>query len=329
MAYLAAEQARLRRADPRQILPECRSIILLGRRYPPPETPAIHAGLSGKTAAFALETDYHDAIGKQLEKLVAFIENRLGVSVPNRRYVDTGPVLERDLAQRAGLGWIGKNTCLINPRFGSYFFIAEVFLGLDLAVDAPFAFDRCGSCTRCLDACPTACILPDRTIDARRCISYLTIELKDAIPVDLRSQIGAWVFGCDICQQVCPWNRRAGFDMAPSEGSGAAQFPNLIGELSLSAEEFNRKFKGRPQKRARRRGYLRSVAVALGNSGERDAVPALAQALCDDPEPLVRAHAAWALGNLGGSAALNGLMEVLERETDQQVRREIEYALEK
>ena len=161
----------------------------------------------GYIAAYARGHDYHMVIPERLKKLGAFIETQVGSALSYRYYTDTGPLLERDLAQRAGLGWIGKNTCLINPRFGSYFLLAEILLGIELEPDTPFTADRCGTCSRCISACPTGCILPDRTIDARRCLSYLTIENKDEIPLDLRPKLGNRVFGCDICQQVCPWNR--------------------------------------------------------------------------------------------------------------------------
>ncbi len=248
-----------------------------------------------RIAAYARGDDYHEILPPRLQALVEFIETQVGHPVANRWYTDTGPILERDLAQRAGLGWIGKNTCLINPRRGSYFLLAEIFLDLDLEPDAPFVTDQCGTCTRCIDACPTDCILPDRTLDAGRCISYLTIELKEGIPAALRPQVGEWVFGCDICQAVCPWNR-----FAPPEGDPAlaphppSGRPDLIHELELSPAEFNRKFKHSPVRRAKRRGYLRNVAVALGNTGTPRDIPALEKAL-DDPEPLVREHAAWAI----------------------------------
>ncbi len=301
MAYLATERARQRRADPRLILPECRSILVLGARYAAPQEVGAQgeAALTGRVAAYAWGDDYHDVLPERLRALVAFIEAQVGRPVPNRWYTDTGPLLERELAQRAGLGWIGKNTCLIHPRHGSYFLLAEILLGLDLPPDAPFASDHCGTCTRCIDACPTACILPDRTLDARRCISYLTIEQKGAIPEDLRPMLGEWVFGCDICQQVCPWNGR----FARSEGAPSfaprpsVPQPDLLGEMGLTPEEFNRKFKGSPLKRARRRGYLRNIAVALGNRGDGAALEVLEKAL-QDPEPLVVEHAAWALGRL-------------------------------
>jgi epoxyqueuosine reductase len=281
-------------------------------------------------AAYAWGADYHDILPERLRALTAFIEAQVGQPVPNRWYTDTGPILERDLAQRAGLGWIGKNTCLIDPASGSYYLLAEILLGIDLEPDPPVTTDHCGTCTRCLEACPTACILPDRTIDARRCLSYLTIELKGPIPAELRPAVGSWVFGCDICQQVCPWNIR----FAAPEGDPAfaprpqVPTPDLIRELEvLTPEAFNQKFKGSPLKRAKRRGYLRSVAVALGNQRTPDSIPALARAL-EDAEPLVRGHAAWALGQVGGPAARQALLEAAQTETDTWVQAEIQAALE-
>jgi epoxyqueuosine reductase len=286
-------------------------------------------GLSGLVASYAWGDDYHDVLPERLQQLVSFIENHVGHPVTNRWYTDTGPILERDLAQRAGLGWIGKNTCLIHPRLGSYFLLAEILLGVELEADAPFVPDHCGTCRRCLEACPTGCILENRTLDANRCISYLTIELKETIPVGLRSKIGEWLFGCDICQQVCPWNQR----FATSAGDQAFNprpnlpHPKLLQEIGLSQHAFNRKFKGNPIKRGKRRGYLRNVAVALGNIGESSVVPALVEALANDPEPLVRGHAAWALGTIGGEAAWRGLRASSQREKAPAVLDEIRDAL--
>ena len=238
-----------RRADPRRVLPECKSILMLAVPYPNPDSAQQRKSEfpSGRIASYAWGQDYHLFLPARLKLITSFIESQSGSSIPNRVYTDTGPVLERDLAQRAGLGWIGKNTCLINPNVGSYFLLAEILLGIELEHDSPFPADRCGKCTRCIAACPTSCILPDRTIDARRCISYLTIENKKEIPPALRPHLGKWVFGCDICQQVCPWNRFAGmeydlnFDPRPE-----LIHPGLIAELSLSPIDFNNKFKGSP-----------------------------------------------------------------------------------
>ena len=319
MDYLASERSRTRRADPRQILPECKSILVLATPYTPSQPPPkptmktwdadgpanssdlgeVSAkrteGARGRIASYAWGDDYHDILRARMKELVQWIGEQIGHPVKNRWYTDTGPILERDLAQRAGIGWIGKNTCLIHPKHGSYFLLSEILLDLDLEPDLPFITDHCGTCTRCIEACPTDCILPDRTIDARRCISYLTIELKDEIPIELRGKTGDWVFGCDICQMVCPWNRFAGEGDPAFGDEEPAQ--SLTDELVISTQEFNQRFRQSPVKRAKRRGYLRNVAVALGNTGDMHALPVLKRAL-DDPEPLVREHAQWAIDQI-------------------------------
>ncbi len=332
MAYLNSPRSRHCRANPMNILPECRSIIALGMQYPVPGRIDPQQGNNtfpdGIIAAYAWGNDYHTILAGQLKSLVEFIDIQVGQPVPNRWYSDSGPVLERELAQRAGLGWIGKNTCLINPQLGSYFFLAEILLGIELEPDPPFTNDRCGACRRCLEACPTGCILPDRTLDARRCISYLTIELKGAIPVVLRPLLGTHVFGCDICQQVCPWNRFATHAADPVFTALQTQpFVNLPEELALTAAEFNLKYRNSPIKRAKRRGYLRNAAVALGNLRDLRAIDSLARALADE-EPLVRLHSAWALGQIGRNLAGKLLKRALEIESDPQVRQEIQRALE-
>lgn len=330
MGYLATEIARRRRADPRRILPECRSILVLGIPYDKPgdEPPAAEDRLQGRVAAYAWGEDYHEALKPRLQELVAFIEAEVGRAVPNRWYTDTGPILERELAQRAGLGWIGKNSMLIHPQHGSYYLLAEILLGIELDADDPVTADHCGTCTRCLEACPTACILPDRTLDARRCISYLTIELKSEIPTELRSGTGDWVFGCDVCQQVCPWNARfAAPHGDPAFAPGAASARIDLGELLASTpQEFNRRFRLSPFKRPKRRGVLRNAAVALGNTGNAASLAILEKAL-QDSEPLVRGHAAWALGQIGDQRATRILRAALEVEEDVGVREGIEAAL--
>ena len=287
MNYLAEKRNSLRRADPKEILPECKSVLVLGTPYPAPA--------SGQIASYALGDDYHRVLPQRLKTLVGFIEEQLGHPIPNRYYTDTGPLLERELAQRAGLGWIGKNSCLINPKTGSTFFLAEILLGIELAPDEPFRTDHCGTCTRCIDACPTKCILPDGILDARRCISYLTIELKDDIPEDLRPLMQDWIFGCDVCQQVCPWNRFA--EPADPAFEPAIPLPVLTSDLLLTPEGFNQRFKSTPVKRTKRRGYLRNLAVATGNTGNPQDLPALESAL-DDDEPIVREHVKWAIGQI-------------------------------
>lgn len=293
MDWIATERSLERRADPREILPECRSILVLGSPYPAPRGNVE----GGNIAAYALNQDYHDVLGERLQELVKAIEGWAGVPVPNRWYTDTGPILEKELAMRAGLGWIGKNTTLINKEYGSYFFLAEILLGIDLIVDTPLTENHCGECTRCLITCPTRALREPYTLDANRCISYLTIEHQDEIHESLRSHMGDWIFGCDICQLICPWNK-------PGQ-----EAPNILGEflpreellavdpieeLGLTQQEFSARFQGSPIKRAKRRGYLRNVAIALGNRGEEDAAQELERALKDE-EPLVREAARWAL----------------------------------
>lgn len=301
MAYLAADRARAARANPRLLLPECKSILVLGIPYNTPlrlppnseKLGGVARSAEGGIASYALGEDYHLVLPPRLQSLVHFIEAQVGHPVPNRYYTDTGPLLERDLAQRAGLGWIGKNTCLIHPEKGSYFLLAEILLGIELEPDAPFATDHCGTCTRCIEACPTDAILPNRSLDARRCISYLTIENKGDIPEDLRPLMDNWIFGCDICQTVCPWNRFASEGDASFQPDASAAATDLTATLALTPQTFNRGFKRSPIQRAKRRGLLRNAAVALGNIGDERALPVLENAL-NDPEPLVREHAQWA-----------------------------------
>lgn len=299
MDYLASERSRIRRADPKQILPECKSILMLALPYENTEFKI--QNLEFRIAAYALGADYHDVIPPRLQQIVEFIEEQVGHSVPNRYYTDTGPILERELAQRAGLGWIGKNSMIINPQAGSTFLLAEILLGIELEPDPPFPTDHCGSCTRCLDACPTQCILPNRTLDASRCISYLTIENKGEIPEDLRPQIQNWIFGCDICQQVCPWNR---FSQPPDPAlEPSIPLPVLTSDLLLSSVEFNQRFKRTPLQRAKRRGYLRNLAVAIGNTGNAGDIPTL-EKTAQDKEPLVRQHAEWAIDRINRRSRL-------------------------
>jgi epoxyqueuosine reductase len=328
MAYLATERARRCRLNPKEILPECQSILVLGMNYFPgtldkqPSSPNI--------SVYALGQDYHDILPRRLQELVSTISEWVGKTFPHRIYSDTGPLLERELAQRAGLGWIGKNTCLIHPQMGSYFFLGEILLGLELEFDAPFDSDRCGSCKRCIEACPTGAILPNRTLDARRCISYLTIEFKGSIPFELRRLIGDWVFGCDICQQVCPWNNR--FAQITHE-SAFTPLPflaqaSLSELLDLTQESFRNDFRGSALKRTKWRGILRNTAVIAGNDPDSRYIPLLAKLLVENPEPIVRSHAAWALGRIGGDEVDHLLKKRTQIEEDPRVLEEISLARE-
>ncbi len=326
MDWIASERSLERRSDPRAILPECKSILVLGSPYPAPKGNL----KGGNIASYALNQDYHEVLLEKLKRLVDFLEEKVGYPVQNRWYTDTGPILERELAMRAGLGWVGKNTTLINKGIGSYFFLAEILLGIELVTDSPVTESFCGSCTRCLDTCPTGALREPYTLDANRCISYLTIEHREEIPLELRPQMGDWVFGCDICQLVCPWNKPDA--EAPSILSELLPREELIGidlieELGLSQADFSARFRGSPVKRAKRRGYLRNVAVVLGNLNDPAALPALAAAL-EDQEPLVRAHAAWALGEIGGENVRKLLAETFQDEETPQVKEEILRALD-
>ena len=256
---------------------------------------------SGPVARYARGDDYHDVLDAKLRELHAWLRTELGRDVRARAYVDTGPLLERDLARRAGLGWFGKNTNLINPALGSFFFLGALLVELELSADEPFAADHCGTCTRCIDACPTHAIVEPRVLDATRCISYLTIEAKGKIPSALREPIGELLYGCDICQDVCPWNEK--FARALPRGSPFAPRKALAGKdartlarelLAMTQEEFSENFRGSPMKRAKLRGLKRNAAVVLGNVGTADDADVLTRAL-DDEDSLVREHAAWAL----------------------------------
>ncbi len=332
MQYLATERALERRANPAVIDPLARTLLVVAMRYHsplhPPDGPAGEA--LGRVAAYAWGDDYHEVIPPRLEELAREIGRYLGRPLHSRSYTDTGPILERDLAETAGLGWIGKNTCLISPSKGSFFLIGETFLDVEIEPSRPFTSDHCGSCRRCLDACPTEAIRSDRTVDSGRCISYLTIENKGSIPSELRGKMGDWIFGCDVCQMVCPWNQRFAARDGHSSTTPRPEVPRpvLRSELRLTAQAFNRKFQRSPIQRAKRRGYLRNVAVALGNQADPASIPDLAQTLVTEPEPLVRAHAAWALGRMRHQRARQSLHKALNLEPDPTVIHEIRDALQ-
>jgi epoxyqueuosine reductase len=298
MGYLTDHRAEVR-GDPARLLPGVRSIVCAGKLYHTPHPPA------GAISRYAWGQDYHGVVKRGLEELAGRMRESLGRDFAWRAAVDTMPLLERAYAHRAGLGWIGRNTCLIHEPLGSWFFLGELLTDLELEPDSPPP-DRCGTCSACIEACPTQALVPGPRgrweLDARRCISYLTIELHGAVEEPLRAGMGGHVFGCDICQDVCPWNQRAPFtgEAAFEPAHPAAAFEDLA---RLTAEEFRRMFRGSPVLRARYRGFLRNVAIAMGNSGDpkyREALEHLAQ--CGDP--LVEDHALWALGRLSATTGL-------------------------
>jgi epoxyqueuosine reductase len=282
------------RRDPSRHIPRVRSAIVVAMTYGGTQP-------GGPVARYARGRDYHDVLREKLQSLHRWLEEQTGAPVAARSHVDTGPILERDLARQAGLGWFGKNTMLINPRIGSFFFIGALFVDLELERDTPFEADRCGTCTRCIEACPTNAIVEPRVLDARRCISYLTIELREGIPEELRPLMGDLLFGCDICQDVCPWN--VSFAKALPDESPYAPREVLAGTdarglaraiLAMDEEAYRAAFRGSPMKRATLRGLKRNAAVVLGNAGAPGDEDVLSTAL-DDPEALVREHALWAL----------------------------------
>ncbi|MGH7475119.1 MAG: tRNA epoxyqueuosine(34) reductase QueG [Longimicrobiales bacterium] len=353
MGYLARADAVQRRLRPTAAWPGLRSAIVVAHNYYAGGEGGGEGG-RGIIARYARGRDYHKVIRQKLLELLRWLEGEIGHELPlARAYIDTGPVLERELAQRAGLGWFGRNTMLIHPRRGSYFFLGVLLVELELDYDEPFGADHCGTCTRCIDACPTGALL-DRdadgapVIDATRCISYLTIEHGGAIPRELRPLIGNRIFGCDICQEVCPFNgpkfvqiaaepayaaRRAGAAPRGTQGSSAhashpgTTSPSLIALMGMDETSWDAFSRGSALRRAGRAGFLRNVAVALGNWGSPEAAPALAAAL-SDREPLVRGHAAWALGRIASAEARAALSDQLAVESDAWVREELRLALD-
>src|SRR5579875_2822297 len=349
LPWFTAERSEIS-CHPDALLPEAKSIIALAMFYLTGQPEADEDNVPrGRISRYAWGDDYHDVIKPKLQQFAAWLREyartEAGEELETRLFVDTGRMVDRAVARRAGLGWYGKNTNILTKGWGSWVFLAEIVTNLPLKADEPLKAN-CGSCEICLHACPTRALPAPYVLDNTRCISYLTIELRGSIPLELRPLMGNLIFGCDICQQVCPVNvvaeRRLGLrgdvpgrtrpvtfrprrEFAPRPTIGGN--PELIPLLKLSEEEFRERFRGSPIKRAKRRGLLRNVCVALGNSGDRSAVPALIEALHHE-EPLVRGHAAWALGQLGGTQARQALEEALQDEADKEVQQEIRCALE-
>jgi epoxyqueuosine reductase len=343
MSYLTREDAVAKRGNPGLVVPGARSAVVVAKNYyPGNDSTSDDAPDRAVFARYARNDDYHEVLTPRLIELQERISAEL-LPVHGRAYFDTGPVLERELARRAGIGWAGRNTMLIRPGAGSYFFLGVILLDVEMAYDTPFGADHCGTCTRCIGGCPTGALLGRDehgapVMDARRCISYLTIEMKGPIPRNQRELIGNRIYGCDICQEVCPHNSPKFVQITdeaafwPRRGVHGERLIELMG---MDQAEFSRRFKGSPVKRTKRRGLLRNVAVALGNWGSPEAVPVLAAAL-DDDEPLIRGHAAWALGRIGSmdicpaeaiSEIASSLRSRLLIEEDDWVREELAIAL--
>ncbi len=330
MGYLARPDRVARRQDLQLILPGARALVCVGLAYYTGEMPPGIANDPGRgrISNYAWgQVDYHDLMTPRLEALAAWLQAQTAEPVRSRVYVDTGAILERDHAETAGLGFTGKNTMLIAPRSGSWFFLGEILTTLPLVEVSPEQkrpFPTCGRCRRCLDACPTNAFPEPYVLDARRCISYLTIEHKGWIPRELRPLMGNWIYGCDICQEVCPFNRFAAPTaeraFAPVDWESAA--PPLPQILALTEAAFQQRFAHSPIRRIKRRGLLRNACVAAGNWGSPTAVPFLTP-LLTDPDPLLRGHAAWALRQIGGHEAETAVARALRQETDPDARAEM------
>ncbi len=327
MAYMARPDRIVRRQDPEVILPDVQTIICVALDYftrPVPDHIARNPGRA-RISNYSWGQDYHDLMTPRLEELASWL--RTGDrEAKTRVYVDTGAILERDHAETAGLGFTGKNSMLIAPQSGSWHFLGEILTTRRLVDESTRkTMPGCGSCRRCLDACPTNAFPAPYVLDARRCISYLTIELKEWIPHHLRPLMGNWVYGCDICQDVCPFNRFAQpVDepaLWPEDWDDVA--PPLIDLLAMTELEFNERFANSPIKRIKRKRLVRNAAVAAGNWGSQEAVSYL-KPLLADPEPLIRGHAAWALRRIGGDDAHKAIMAALKSEEDEHVRMEMD-----
>ena len=315
------------RLDPRTAFPGVASVLCVGMQYHPLQgSTSAQGDLWPRVARYARGSDYHLVMQERLESLARLIEESFP-GTTTKVYVDTGPVLERELAAGAGLGAVGKNTNLLDPEGGSWFLLGEIFTSLDLEPD-PAVGDLCGSCSACLDACPTGALPDPYRLDSRRCISYWTIEHRGAIPRAIRPLLGDWVFGCDICQEVCPVNENAAVSdhpelLLPAE---RAQL-DLAKLLTLQRADYTEIFRGSAMKRAKLEGLRRNAAVVMGNSGSSRYIPALIEALADD-ESVVRQHAAWALGQIGDPRAIAALIRARNQESEGEVTSEIEAAIE-
>jgi epoxyqueuosine reductase len=340
MGYMARPDRQARRRDLSVILPGVRSLVVVGFDYRADLVPesVLKDPSRGRIASYAWGLDYHDVLTPKLEALAEWLRVESGQSISHRVYVDTGALLERSHAQQAGMGFIGKNTMLIHPRRGSYFFLGEILTDLAFdKYDKPHKVTMCGSCTRCLNACPTNAFPQPHVLDARRCISYLTIEYKGWIPRELRPLMGNWVFGCDVCQDVCPFQRFSPTHtdhQIPIQIDVDRSAPSIIDLLSLNPEVFKERFYATSIYRIKRERLVRNACIAAGNWGHEDAIEPLAR-LLDDASSLVRGHAAWALGEIRRTAKaqssqreIQSKLKLLdERETDSEVKAEIALAL--
>jgi epoxyqueuosine reductase len=293
MGYLDSRYHKQVRKDPRQLFPGVKSIIVLGLEYPLHNIELLDNSAIGLIGGYASGEDYHTRIPKMLAPFISFISQKLKPSASTKIFTDSAPILERELGVRAGFGWIGKNSCLISPQIGSNFLLAEVFLDQELDPDTPFDKDRCGNCTRCIDACPTQCILSNRTIDSNRCISYNTIENRGEIPPEIMQKLDNWLFGCDVCQMVCPWNKQSGSKSGTDVQEGILNASQMLSILRMTEDEFGTMFKSTALMRARRTGIIRNILIRSGRDLTTRSV--LAEYLINENDPVIRKTLRWVL----------------------------------
>jgi epoxyqueuosine reductase len=323
MSYLARTDTLIKRNDPSLIQPGACTLISLAIPYQPAQfaPPSLEGQSSGRVAAYAWGPDYHEILPAIMHNLMERLHLKCDLKFRYSVHTDSAPILEREFAARAGLGWIGKNTCLIHPKFGSYFLLAEILTDLILPGLPQTVSDHCGTCERCIQACPTGCIRSDRTLDASRCISYLTIENKVEIPPELQPKTGNWVFGCDLCQVVCPWNQSSSrlSQNSPLQFDPELAWVNLAEELGSNVQEFEEKYQHRPIRRARHLGWLRNCIVAAGNSPSKELINPLVFLMETHPSPVIRTQAAYALSNFTNPDCQSAFCKALENETNPQV----------
>lgn len=294
MRYLESSFHVNTRQNPENLYPGLRSIIVVGLTYPLHHSSILEDETVGAISGYAAGEDYHLRVPHLLEPLLAFIADMDPNAPTPRVFTDSAPILERELAVRAGLGWIGRNACLVTPTHGSNILLAEVFTGLPLQADTPFTADLCGTCNRCLEACPTGCILPDREIDANRCLSYHTIENRGSIPEEIMEKIGVWIFGCDICQMVCPWNRQTRHKTETQELAERMSVEEMLGFLESSSTDFKNEFSRSAISRARYSGLMRNIMIRLANLKDRRAIKLMQVFMNASCDPVLQQTARWA-----------------------------------
>ena len=324
--YLASTRSLVFRKNPGRLLPNSKSIIIVGSLYQPViyDTNDHNSVINGKIASFAQGQDYHQKMLDNLKRLFLFIQKSIHESINAKLFCDTGPILEKEFGYMAGLGWIGKNGILISPIIGSFFNLGEIILDFDLIPTTHVPQDQCGNCHTCIDNCPTKCIQTDRTLQAYRCISYLTIEHKGIIERSLRPLMGNWIYGCDICQLVCPWNQKY---INRRYETKDIQGVNLLEEIFISKGDFNLKYKNSAIRHMKWNNFRRNIIIALGNFRESASIKTLREILLFDPDPKIRLYSAWALGQIGNMTARDILRHAKKQEQDVRVINEIESVL--